>query len=146
MVFRRISFFFFFLFYFLYCSVYKCFNWMNYTPQSEVLFPGPVLMKNHNWSQLCIRLDLLSDEIKLISWVCAVTNSTTNKHQTAGISHHCISDDAASDSYNSIKEQMFIYVLAANPLFPLCVCRVYVCGCTCCIVGESTYSSVTVHF
>lgn len=52
------------------------------------------------------------------------------------ISLHCINDAAACDSYNCIKGQVFIYVPAANPLFPLCVFQMSLCKCTRVILGK----------
>lgn len=94
-------------------------------------------MKNSSWWQLCIELDPFSHEINEFLGLELSANSTTNKHQTAGISLHCINDASASDSYNNIKGQAFIYVPAVNPLCPPCVFCLSVCDCVCVIMGGS---------
>lgn len=82
-----------------------------------------------NWS-VCLRVKVLltgawwknSPPWIELDWFYAAI-STTNKQQTAGIPLRRISDAATSDSLSSVKGQVLVYVLAANPLFQLRVIR-----------------------
>lgn len=110
---------------------------MNRVPWSDVLLTGAW------WKSAAVHwIRPILWWNKWISSACAVTNSTTNKHQTAKISLRCINDAAELLTATTVSKGKCSFMLRQQISFFLCVCSV----CSCAIVHVRIYSWITVHF